>query len=170
MVSTASLLSLSGLKPLRTVARIGGRFLHLHFKLILLSSFFCHVFSSLSTVPVMTFFKDDEEQSLDLDTFINHIKFVASSGVSGIVVLGSTGEAVSLTDEERNLVSGKKRNDIPDSALHHLTCLVSLLFPFPADSHRSSNSGFVWLFSFTFDLWSRWSLNFIGHQIHRVSF
>ncbi|TKY85302.1 hypothetical protein EX895_005464 [Sporisorium graminicola] len=52
-------------------------------------------------VPVLTFFKGQHGAELDVETFEKHVAYVASSGVAGIVVLGSTGEAVSLTDEER---------------------------------------------------------------------
>jgi dihydrodipicolinate synthase/N-acetylneuraminate lyase len=50
-------------------------------------------------VPVPTFFKPNED--LDLDAFDQHIKFLANSGIAGVVVLGSMGEAVSLSEQER---------------------------------------------------------------------
>lgn len=50
-------------------------------------------------VPVPTFFKDNED--LDLEAFDQHVKYLANSGIAGIVVLGSMGEAVNLSDEER---------------------------------------------------------------------
>jgi dihydrodipicolinate synthase/N-acetylneuraminate lyase len=56
-------------------------------------------------VPVLTFFTSGDNQELDLETFQKHIAYVASSGVAGIVVLGSTGEAVALTDVEESTVS-----------------------------------------------------------------
>ena len=56
-------------------------------------------------VPVLTFFKGEHGAELDLDAFEKHITYVATSGVAGIVVLGSTGEAVSLTDDEKATVS-----------------------------------------------------------------
>jgi 4-hydroxy-2-oxoglutarate aldolase len=65
-------------------------------------------------VPVLTFFNKDD--SLDLDTFKKHISWLASAGVNGIVVLGSTGEAVALTDDEKTTVSCIFRIDSNDYA------------------------------------------------------
>lgn len=62
-------------------------------------------------VPVLTFFNNDQTESLDLDSFSKHVEFVAKAGCAGVVVLGSTGERVALTEEERKTVSrkGKER-------------------------------------------------------------
>jgi dihydrodipicolinate synthase/N-acetylneuraminate lyase len=53
-------------------------------------------------VPVPTFFKENEE--LDLEAFDKHIEYLSKSGIAGVVVLGSMGEAVNLCEEERTLV------------------------------------------------------------------
>ncbi|GAA5809950.1 hypothetical protein MFLAVUS_003365 [Mucor flavus] len=53
-------------------------------------------------VPVPTFFKANED--LDLVAFDQHIQYLANTGIAGIVVLGSMGEAVNLSEEERGLV------------------------------------------------------------------
>ncbi|RCI04932.1 hypothetical protein CU098_012002 [Rhizopus stolonifer] len=50
-------------------------------------------------VPVPTFFKENED--LDLEAFDQHIKFLSNSGIAGVVVLGSMGEAVTLSEAER---------------------------------------------------------------------
>lgn len=50
-------------------------------------------------VPVPTFFKENED--LDLEAFDRHVEYLANSGIAGIVVLGSMGEAVNLSDNER---------------------------------------------------------------------
>ncbi|KAK4521978.1 oligosaccharyltransferase complex subunit epsilon [Mucor velutinosus] len=50
-------------------------------------------------VPVPTFFRENED--LDLEAFDKHIEYLANSGIAGIVVLGSMGEAVNLSDDER---------------------------------------------------------------------
>ncbi|KAI9471884.1 MAG: hypothetical protein EXX96DRAFT_529687 [Benjaminiella poitrasii] len=50
-------------------------------------------------VPVPTFFKENED--LDLIAFDKHIEYLANSGIAGIVVLGSMGEAVHLSEQER---------------------------------------------------------------------
>jgi 4-hydroxy-2-oxoglutarate aldolase len=55
--------------------------------------------------PTITFFKPTPAQELDLDVFTKHIEFLATSGLHGVVVLGSTGEAVTLSREERKDVS-----------------------------------------------------------------
>ncbi len=51
--------------------------------------------------PTITFFLDTPEQELDIPTHVRHMEFLARSGIAGVVVMGSTGEAVSLTREER---------------------------------------------------------------------
>ncbi|KAI8365912.1 uncharacterized protein BYT42DRAFT_588195 [Radiomyces spectabilis] len=50
-------------------------------------------------VPIVTFFKENEE--LDLETLQKHIGYLANTGISGIIFMGSMGEAVHLNDEER---------------------------------------------------------------------
>ncbi len=49
--------------------------------------------------PLPTFFDDSER--LDLETFQRHVRHLAGSGIAGYVVMGSNGEAVHLTGEER---------------------------------------------------------------------
>ncbi len=49
--------------------------------------------------PLPTFFRDDEE--LDLATLQRHIRRIAPSGIAGYVVMGTNGEAVHLSSEER---------------------------------------------------------------------
>lgn len=53
-------------------------------------------------VPVPTFFNENED--IDFEAFDSHISYLAKSGIAGIVVLGSMGEAVSLSENERNQV------------------------------------------------------------------
>lgn len=53
-------------------------------------------------VPVPTFFKENED--LDLEAFDKHIQYLSKSGIAGVVVLGSMGEAVNLSESERNQV------------------------------------------------------------------
>lgn len=55
-------------------------------------------------VPVLTYFNDDAEQSLDLASHEAHILWLAKAGVHGFLVQGSTAEAVALTPTERNQV------------------------------------------------------------------
>ncbi|KAJ5433673.1 uncharacterized protein N7458_012829 [Penicillium daleae] len=49
--------------------------------------------------PVVTFFNDDE--SIDLDSIAQHVRRLLTSGVSGLVIHGSNGEATHLSHEER---------------------------------------------------------------------
>lgn len=56
-------------------------------------------------VPVPTFFlaptSPTDQGALDLDTQAEHALHIAQSGAAGLVLLGSTGEAVHLTRSER---------------------------------------------------------------------
>lgn len=61
-------------------------------------------------VPVPTFFKENED--LDLEAFDKHVEYLANSGIAGIVVLGSMGEAVNLSDEERIQVIQQCSNSV----------------------------------------------------------
>ncbi|KAK9452553.1 hypothetical protein V1511DRAFT_507560 [Dipodascopsis uninucleata] len=51
-------------------------------------------------VPTLTFF-DQKSEAIDLDTIALHTTRLARAGVSGIVALGSNGEACNLNDTER---------------------------------------------------------------------
>jgi dihydrodipicolinate synthase/N-acetylneuraminate lyase len=55
--------------------------------------------------PTITFFQPTSEQELDLDTHAKHMEFLARAGINGVVLQGSTGEAVALSREERKDVS-----------------------------------------------------------------
>jgi hypothetical protein len=52
-------------------------------------------------VPVVTFFQSTPDQDLDIETHVRHIRMLAEAGVDGVVVQGSTGEAVALSHQER---------------------------------------------------------------------
>ena len=56
-------------------------------------------------VPVVTFFQATPDQDLDIETHVRHIRMLAEAGVDGVVVQGSTGEAVALSHQERIEVS-----------------------------------------------------------------
>jgi hypothetical protein len=55
--------------------------------------------------PTLTFFQPTAEQDLDLETHARHMEFLAKSGIQGVVLQGSTGEAVALDRDERKQVS-----------------------------------------------------------------
>ena len=54
--------------------------------------------------PSITFYQPTRAQDLDLDVYRRHIANLESSGISGVVILGSNGEAVMLDREERKTV------------------------------------------------------------------
>jgi 2-keto-3-deoxy-L-rhamnonate aldolase len=65
-------------------------------------------------VPVPTFFKPASASSLqaavDVETQIQHSVFLAKNGVRGLVLLGSTGEAIHMSRQERiDVVSGVRK-------------------------------------------------------------
>lgn len=65
-------------------------------------------------VPVPTFFKPADSKSLqaavDVQTQAEHSIFLAKNGVRGLVLLGSTGEAIHMNRQERvDLISGVRK-------------------------------------------------------------
>lgn len=60
-------------------------------------------------VPTVTFFKPTAAQELDVETYTKHIEWLGRAGVAGVAVQGSTGEAVTLTREERNIITSTTR-------------------------------------------------------------
>jgi 4-hydroxy-2-oxoglutarate aldolase len=52
--------------------------------------------------PLPTFF--DEQEELDLETLRRHIQRLAETGITGYVVMGTNGEAVHLSPDERELI------------------------------------------------------------------
>lgn len=55
--------------------------------------------------PSVAFFTNDDKQDLDITAYTKHMRFLARSGIHGVVVQGSTGEAVTMSLEERQAVS-----------------------------------------------------------------
>ncbi|KAK7722562.1 hypothetical protein SLS64_001099 [Diaporthe eres] len=51
--------------------------------------------------PSLTWFKNDANQELDWDLQKKHIEFLISSGLDGVVIAGTNGESVVLTQEEK---------------------------------------------------------------------
>ena len=68
-------------------------------------------------VPVPTFFHPSSasepsalQAPLDIETQVKHSLFLAKNGITGLVLLGSTGEAIHLSRAERKaLVSGVRK-------------------------------------------------------------
>jgi 4-hydroxy-2-oxoglutarate aldolase len=52
--------------------------------------------------PLPTFF--DEQEELDLETLRRHIQRLAETGITGYVIMGTNGEAVHLSPDERELI------------------------------------------------------------------
>jgi 2-keto-3-deoxy-L-rhamnonate aldolase len=75
-------------------------------------------------VPVLTFFVSRSHPDynavaapLDLKTQAAHTIHLAKCGISGVVILGSTGEAVALTNKERSNVLNFVRRELEDVGL-----------------------------------------------------
>ncbi|CAK7236039.1 hypothetical protein SBRCBS47491_009500 [Sporothrix bragantina] len=69
--------------------------------------------------PCLTWFGDDATQEIDWELQEKHIEFIISSGVHGIILAGTNGEAVTLTVAEkeklvRTTVEVAKRLDRPE--------------------------------------------------------
>jgi dihydrodipicolinate synthase/N-acetylneuraminate lyase len=54
--------------------------------------------------PTVVFFKDSSRQELDMPATAAHFEWQAKAGIKGLVVMGTTGEAVALSRDERNKV------------------------------------------------------------------
>jgi 4-hydroxy-2-oxoglutarate aldolase len=52
-------------------------------------------------VPSLTFFTNDQSQSIDWETQEKHFEFLISNGLHGIVIAGTNGEAATLSSEEK---------------------------------------------------------------------
>ncbi|KAH7242264.1 hypothetical protein BKA59DRAFT_224785 [Fusarium tricinctum] len=53
-------------------------------------------------VPSLTWFGNDANQEIDWDTQKKHIEFLVNSGLDGIVIAGTNGEAVTLSPAEKS--------------------------------------------------------------------
>lgn len=73
-------------------------------------------------VPTLAFFNADDE--IDLETTQRHAVYLAESGVAGLLVHGSNGEAVHLSREERSTIIQSTRSAL-DNADHHLLPLIA---------------------------------------------
>lgn len=70
----------------------------------------------------LTFFNDDE--SIDVESLRTHITRLAKAGLSGIVVLGSNGEAAHLSDDEKFLVTSTVRQVLDDKGFEHMPVIA----------------------------------------------
>lgn len=53
-------------------------------------------------VPSLTWFKSDETQSIDWDIQQKHLEFLINSGLPGVVICGTNGEAAAVTPQEKS--------------------------------------------------------------------
>ncbi|HLZ63023.1 MAG TPA: dihydrodipicolinate synthase family protein [Ktedonosporobacter sp.] len=71
--------------------------------------------------PLPTFFTPHDE--LDLPTLQQHVRLLASSGIAGYVLMGSNGEAVHLSSDERVQVITAARHTLQQNG-HHLPLIA----------------------------------------------
>lgn len=73
-------------------------------------------------VPAVLFFTPEEE--LDVHAITRHVIRLARSGVTGILVQGSNGEAQHLSHEERKLAIRTTRNALKANHLEHVVIIA----------------------------------------------
>lgn len=73
-------------------------------------------------VPVPTFFAAEDSENynptsppLDLETQTQHSLFLVEGGIRGLVILGSTGEAIFIKNKERNELIRSQRKALDDA-------------------------------------------------------
>lgn len=74
-------------------------------------------------VPTLTFFKKDTE-NLDEETIADHAVRMAKAGVSGILTMGTNGEAAHLSHLERTVVTKTTRDALDRAGYVHLPVIV----------------------------------------------
>lgn len=73
--------------------------------------------------PVMTFF-DPETEDVDIPACRKHVVRLCEAGLVGIVVMGSNGEAVHLSTQEKILVTRETRAVLDEAGFKHIPVLV----------------------------------------------
>ncbi|KAK6455967.1 Dihydrodipicolinate synthase [Scheffersomyces xylosifermentans] len=66
--------------------------------------------------PITTFFKNDDDYTLDLEAQVQHTQFLYNNGISGLVVAGSMGETPHLSQKERHDLVAALRKGVPDKS------------------------------------------------------
>jgi 4-hydroxy-2-oxoglutarate aldolase len=74
-------------------------------------------------IPTLAFF-DPITEELDLQTTTLHAIRLAKAGISGIAVQGSNGEAVHLSDSDRNLITRTTRAALDSNGFNSLPVIV----------------------------------------------
>ncbi|KKK21095.1 hypothetical protein P175DRAFT_0497014 [Aspergillus ochraceoroseus IBT 24754] len=85
-------------------------------------------------VPTVAFFAPNED--VDISTVEKHAAYLAKSGVAGIVVQGSNGEAVHLDREERNLITAATRSALDSNGAAAMPLLVGCGAPSTRETIR----------------------------------
>lgn len=75
-------------------------------------------------VPTPAFFKDDDDEQVDLDSVARHAVRLARAGVTGIAVQGSNGEAVHLLDYERDHITKTTRAALDEAGFKDMPLIV----------------------------------------------
>lgn len=65
-------------------------------------------------VPSLTWFKSDETQSIDWAIQKKHLEFLISSGLPGVVICGTNGEAAAVTPQEKSKLISLARSVAQD--------------------------------------------------------
>ncbi|KAI9699219.1 MAG: hypothetical protein M1820_007191 [Bogoriella megaspora] len=73
--------------------------------------------------PTMTFFDPDTED-LDIPTIKKHAVRLAEAGLVGLVTMGSNGEAVHLTREEKKIVTRATREALDEAGFQNVPVIV----------------------------------------------
>lgn len=73
--------------------------------------------------PTMTFFNPDTEE-LDVPTIRKHAVRLAKAGLVGLVTMGSNGEAVHLTREERKIVIRETRSALVEAGFQNVPVIT----------------------------------------------
>ncbi|KAG9003520.1 hypothetical protein FRB90_011155 [Tulasnella sp. 427] len=77
-------------------------------------------------VPVITIFKDDDSQALDIPAYQKHILFMAKAGIHGFVCQGTTAEAPALTFEERAELVKATRSVLDENGFVNVPIIVGV--------------------------------------------
>ncbi|KAF2752985.1 dihydrodipicolinate synthetase [Pseudovirgaria hyperparasitica] len=85
-------------------------------------------------VPVPTFFTESSTSSgnglqakVDIDTQVQHSIFLANNGIRGLVLLGSTGEAIHLTKGERIELVSRTRKGLDHAGFNDYPIMAGVL-------------------------------------------
>ena len=89
--------------------------------------------------PLPTFF--DEQEELDLTTLQRHMQRIADSGIAGYVLMGSNGEAVHLSSDERKRVIETARQTAGEDAQILAGCGEQSTIATIANCRQAAQSG-----------------------------